>query len=105
MKKTVEFTDENQTTEILPEEEGGKVFMTVKDDTDNSIFRAKNMSKAAMAFSSIWIAVLTILKGLKIIDLDIWEVSISGLAICAPWSPTYVSTWLDKIKDIRFGYK
>ena len=103
-KVNVKFIDESQTQELLPKTDGNKVYMTVDNDQP-SFFGAKNMSKAAMAFSSTWIAVLTIMKGFGIIDLEVTEIAVSGLAICAPWCPTYVSIWLDKIKSIRFGDK
>lgn len=60
---------------------------------------AKILSKAAMIFSSVWIAVLTILKGLGKIDLDIGTIIGSGVAITAVWTPTFVSIVTDKIKD------
>lgn len=60
---------------------------------------AKILSKAAMVFSSVWIATLTILKGLGKIDLDIGTIIGSGVAITAVWTPTFVSIVTDKIKD------
>ncbi len=63
------------------------------------VFGAKALSKAAMVFSSLWIAVLTILKGLGKIDLDIATIISSGVAITAVWTPTFVSIVTDKIKD------
>ncbi len=63
----------------------------------------KTYSKWAMVFSSLWIAVLTILKGLKILNLELKDILYSGVAITAIWCPTYFSIWLDKIKEIKFG--
>lgn len=60
---------------------------------------AKILSKAAMVFSSVWIATLTILKGLGKIDLDIGTIIGSGVAITAVWTPTFVSIVTDKIKE------
>lgn len=60
---------------------------------------AKILSKLAMAFSSVWIAVLTILKGTGKIDLDIATIIGSGVAITAVWTPTFVSIVTDKIKE------
>ena len=64
---------------------------------------AKGCSKGAMLFSSAWVAILTILRGLRIVELEITDIIYSGIAIVAVWSPTYLSIWLDKIKAIRFG--
>lgn len=60
---------------------------------------AKILSKAAMVFSSVWIASLTILKGLGKIDLDIATIIGSGVAITAVWTPTFVSIVTDKISQ------
>lgn len=60
---------------------------------------AKLLSKLAMAFSSLWIASLTVLKGLGKIDLDIGTIISSGVAITAVWTPTFVSIVTDKIKE------
>lgn len=62
---------------------------------------AKKMSAFAMLFSSVWVAGLTILKGLGVIDLDIKEIIYTGLAITAVWSPTFVSIYFDKIKILK----
>lgn len=66
---------------------------------------AKTYSKIAMIFSSVWIAVLTILKACKVLQIEITDIIYSGIAIVCMWSPTYLSIWLDKIKDIKFGTK
>lgn len=60
---------------------------------------AKVLSKSAMIFSSLWIAVLTILKGLDKINLTINEIVISGVVITAVWTPTFISIITDKIKE------
>lgn len=60
---------------------------------------AKVLSKGAMIFSSVWIAVLTILKGLDKINLTINEIVISGVVITAVWTPTFISIITDKIKE------
>ena len=60
---------------------------------------AKILSKGAMIFSSVWIAVLTILKGLNKINLTINEIVISGVVITAVWTPTFISIITDKIKE------
>lgn len=60
---------------------------------------AKLLSKGAMIFSSLWIAVLTILKGYGKIELDINEIIYSGVAITAVWTPTFISIITDKIKE------
>lgn len=60
---------------------------------------AKVLSKSAMIFSNVWIAVLTILKGLDKINLTINEIVISGVVITAVWTPTFISIITDKIKE------
>lgn len=60
---------------------------------------AKVLSKSAMIFSSIWIAVLTILRGLDKINLTISEIVVSGVVITAVWTPTFISIITDKIKE------
>ena len=60
---------------------------------------AKVLSKGAMIFSSLLIAVLTILKGLDKINLTINEIVISGVVITAVWTPTFISIITDKIKE------
>lgn len=60
---------------------------------------AKLLSKGAMIFSSIWIAVLTIMKGFGKIDLEIDAIIYSGVAITAVWTPTFISIITDKIKE------
>lgn len=60
---------------------------------------AKVLSKSAMIFSSVWIAALTILKGLDKINLTINEIVISGVVITAVWTPTFISIITDKIKE------
>jgi hypothetical protein len=64
---------------------------------------AKQYSLFAQVFSGSWIAVLTILKGLKIIALELTDIIYSGIAIAAIFSPVYFSIFLDKIKDIRLA--
>jgi hypothetical protein len=64
---------------------------------------AKTASKMAQVFAGLWIVVLTILKGLGIIQLGVDEIIYTGVSIAAIFMPVYFSIWLDKIKDIRFG--
>lgn len=66
---------------------------------------AKQLSKLAMIFSAVWIATLTIFKGLGIIKLEINDIIYSGLAITAVWCPTFVSVYFDKIKIMRESSK
>lgn len=62
---------------------------------------AKLLSKGAMIFSSLWIAVLTIAKGYGKIELSIDEIVYSGVAITAVWTPTFISIITDKIKGAK----
>lgn len=66
-------------------------------ETEKKSLGAKLLSKLAMLFSSAWIALLTILKGLGKINLDIDAIICSGIAITAVWTPTFVSIITDKI--------
>lgn len=71
---------------------------TETQTTEKKTLGAKMLSKVAMIFSSLWIAVLTILVGLKVIELDINDIVTSGVAITAVWTPTFVSIVTDKIR-------
>lgn len=59
---------------------------------------AKVLSKMSMVFSSIWIASLTILLGLKKIDLSMNDIILSGVAITGVWTPTFISIITDKFR-------
>ena len=61
---------------------------------------AKLLSKGAMIVSSLWIAVLTIMKGYGKINLSIEEIIISGAAITAVWGEVSV----DVIKDMAENF-
>lgn len=52
-----------------------------------------------MIFSSLWIAVLTVLKGFGKIELSENEIITSGVAITAVWTPTFISVVTDKIVE------
>lgn len=67
--------------------------------TEKKSIGAKVLSKGAMIFSSLWIAVLTLLKGFGKINLDIDSIIYSGVAITAVWTPTFISIITDKIKE------
>jgi hypothetical protein len=64
---------------------------------------AKRYSLFAQVFSGIWIAVLTILKGLSILTLETQDIIYTGIAIAAIFSPVYFSIFLDKIREIRLA--
>jgi hypothetical protein len=64
---------------------------------------AKKYSLFAQVFSGVWIAVLTILKGLSIIILETQDIVYTGIAIAAIFSPVYFSIFLDKIREIRLA--
>ena len=64
---------------------------------------AKEYSKLAMIFATVWVVVMTILKSVHVIDLSISDIVASAAAVVAMWAPTFVSMWLDKIRQIRFG--
>jgi hypothetical protein len=64
---------------------------------------AKQYSLFAQIFSGVWVAVLTVLKGIKIITLETTDIVYTGIAIAAIFSPVYFSIFLDKIRDIRLA--
>jgi hypothetical protein len=64
---------------------------------------AKETSLGAQVFAVVWIVVLTILKDIGIVNLEIDDIIFSGISIAAIFMPIYFSIWLDKIRDIRFG--
>jgi hypothetical protein len=64
---------------------------------------AKQYSLFAQIFSGTWIAVNTVLKGLKIMELEMSDIIYSGVAIAAIFMPVYFSIFLDKIRDIKFS--
>lgn len=75
----------------------------ISENADKKTTGAKNLSKWTMLFASLWIAVLTVLKGIKVVDLNINEIVVSGGFMCIVWSPTYLSIFMDKIKEIKLG--
>jgi hypothetical protein len=74
-----------------------------KDLPDEKKMGAKQYSLFAQIFSGLWIVILTILKGLKIINLELEDIIYSGIAVAAIFSPVYFSIFLDKIKEIRLA--
>lgn len=77
--------------------------MEEEKKSDEKKLKAKRLSLIAMAFSTLWITALTILKSVGLVNLSVEDIVESAAAIVAMWCPTYVSMWLDKIKQIRFG--
>jgi hypothetical protein len=75
----------------------------VKELQEGKRMGAKQYSLFAQIFSGLWIVVLTILKGLKIINLELGDIIYSGIAVAAIFSPVYFSIFLDKIKEIRLA--
>lgn len=66
---------------------------------------AKELSKGTMLFASFWVGIFTVLKSLGVINIEMTDIIMSALAIVGVWMPTYLSTWLDKIREIKFGVK
>lgn len=59
-----------------------------------------------MIIAGLWIGVLTILKGLGVISLEVKdEIIPTGITIAGVFSPVYFSIIMDKIKDITGGNK
>jgi hypothetical protein len=66
---------------------------------------AKENSHIAQVTAALWVAVMSVLKGLGKINLDMTDIVFSGAAIAAVFSPVFVSIWLEKIRDIKWGVK
>jgi hypothetical protein len=64
---------------------------------------AKKSSFLAQVFAALWVAVLAILKGLGKIQMEMTDIILSGGAIAAAFCPVFVSIWLEKIRDIKWG--
>lgn len=57
---------------------------------------AKQTSKAAMIFSTIWVIAMAILAPALEWRITVDEIIKVGLAVNVIWSPIYLSIWLDK---------
>lgn len=66
---------------------------------------AKEMTKKSMIIAALWIACLSLAKGiLSIFDkefLDISDIILSGVSIAGVFSPVFISVWLDKIIELK----
>lgn len=75
--------------------------MNEEEKTEKKTLGAKDYSLAGMVIAGLWVGVLSILKGLGKVDLDIKdEIIPSGIALAGIFSPVYISIYLDKIKEI-----
>ena len=63
----------------------------------------KGSSLAAQIFAAVWIAIGTICKALKLIEIEMLDIILSGVVIAGCFLPVYFSIILDKIKDIKIG--
>ena len=72
--------------------------LTVKATTS-----AKSISKWSMIIAGVWIAGLSIVKGIwpGVFKLSIDEIIKTGITLAALFSPVYLSIIMDKIKDIK----
>jgi hypothetical protein len=64
---------------------------------------AKKSSFLAQIFAALWVAALSILKGLGKLDLEMGDIILSGGAIAGVFCPVIISIWLEKIRDIKWG--
>jgi hypothetical protein len=64
---------------------------------------AKQSSFLAQVLAALWVAAMTILKGLGKIQMEMTDIILSGGAIAAVFCPVFVSIWLEKIRDIKWG--
>ena len=66
---------------------------------------AKNSSLGGQIFGAVWIGAGTIAKGAGLLNLEVWEIIVSGLAIAACFTAIYFNLLMDKIKEIKLGGK
>jgi hypothetical protein len=64
---------------------------------------AKQSSFLAQIIAALWVAVMAVLKGLGKINMEMTDIILSGGAIAAVFCPVFVSIWLEKIRDIKWG--
>ena len=68
---------------------------------------AKPVSLNAQIIAAFWIAAWSaagfVSKLVHGIEIPIWEIVVSGLAIAACFSPVYFNLIMDKIKDWKLG--
>ena len=64
---------------------------------------AKTSSLMGQAIMAVWIAGWASYAFVTGKAISMSDIALTGVAIAGSFSPTYVSIWLDKIKDIRFG--
>jgi hypothetical protein len=64
---------------------------------------AKDVSFWGQILAGLWIATMTVLKGMNLINLEIDDIIYSAIAMVGVFSPVYISVWLEKLRDIRFG--
>lgn len=72
-------------------------------ETEKKKRGAKQYSLFAQIFASVWVIVLTLCKGFRIVSLEISDIIYSGIAIAGIFMPVYFSILLEKIRDIRWG--
>ena len=64
---------------------------------------ARQSSFLAQVFAALWVAALSLLKGLGKFQMEMMDIILSGGAVAAAFSPVIVSIWLEKIRDIKWG--
>lgn len=64
--------------------------------TKQTPFKAKGLSRGAMVFATIWVIIMSILSGAKIIELNVKDIILVGIVVVVIWSPVYMSIWIDK---------
>jgi hypothetical protein len=64
---------------------------------------AKTSSFLAQIAAAVWVLAMSVLKGLKKIDMEMTDIILSGGAIATVFCPVFVSIWLEKIRDIKWG--
>jgi ABC-type nickel/cobalt efflux system permease component RcnA len=67
--------------------------------------QAKQSSLLAQVTAALWVAAMSVLKGLGKINMEMTDIILSGGAIAAVFSPVFVSIWREKIWDINWGVK
>lgn len=72
--------------------------------------KARKASLKAMTFSSIWIMLHTVAKGVlaafHIEYLSVYDIILTGICIGGVYSPVSVSIWIDKLIELKkAGYE
>lgn len=69
---------------------------TVLSEQEKKKIGAKELSKGAMVFATVWICVNSVLNWIGVLNADINDIVKTGFGMMLIWSPTYASMYIDK---------